>query len=34
VNYYGIWLMEKLGLAKNVKVAQFDPHDPRPAGVS
>jgi stearoyl-CoA desaturase (delta-9 desaturase) len=34
VNYYGIWVMEKLGLATNVKVAQFDPHDPRPAGVS
>jgi fatty-acid desaturase len=33
-NFYGIWLLQKLGLASNVKVAQFDPHDPRPAGVS
>jgi stearoyl-CoA desaturase (delta-9 desaturase) len=33
VNYYGIWLMEKLGLAKRVQVAKFDPSDPRPAGV-
>jgi stearoyl-CoA desaturase (delta-9 desaturase) len=33
-NFYGIWLLQKLGLATNVKVAQFDPHDPRPAGVS
>ena len=34
VNYYGIWLLQKIGLAGNVKVAQFDPKDPRPAGVS
>jgi fatty-acid desaturase len=34
LNYYGIWLLKKVGLASNVKVAQFDPHDPRPAGVS
>lgn len=33
VNYYGIWVLEKLGLAHQVKVAQFDPNDPRPAGV-
>ncbi len=32
-NYYGIWLLKKIGLAKKVKVAQFDPNDPRPAGV-
>ena len=32
-NYYGIWLLKKIGLAKQVKVAQFDPNDPRPAGV-
>ena len=31
-NFYGIWLLEKVGLAKNVKVAQYDPRDPRPAG--
>jgi stearoyl-CoA desaturase (delta-9 desaturase) len=34
MNFYGIWLLKKIGLASNVKVAQFDPHDPRPAGVS
>jgi fatty-acid desaturase len=33
-NFYGIWILEKLGLARNLKVAQFDPSDPRPAGVS
>ena len=31
-NYYGIWLLKKLGLAKQVKIAQFDPNDPKPAG--
>lgn len=31
-NYYGILLLKKLGLARQVKVAQFDPNDPRPAG--
>jgi stearoyl-CoA desaturase (delta-9 desaturase) len=34
INYYGIWLMQKLGLARQVKVAQFDPADPRPAGTA
>ncbi|HTJ30727.1 MAG TPA: fatty acid desaturase [Acidobacteriaceae bacterium] len=33
INYYGIWLLEKFGLAKKVQIAQFDPHDPKPAGV-
>jgi fatty-acid desaturase len=33
-NFYGIWILQKLGLATNIKVAQFDPHDPRPAGAS
>jgi stearoyl-CoA desaturase (delta-9 desaturase) len=32
VNYYGIWVLEKLGLAKRVQVAKFDPSNPRPAG--
>jgi fatty-acid desaturase len=32
-NYYGIWLLKKLGLARQIKIAQFDPSDPRPAGV-
>ncbi|MEO6965378.1 MAG: fatty acid desaturase, partial [Acidobacteriaceae bacterium] len=34
VNYYGIWLLEKLGLARQVKTAKFDPSDPRPAGTA
>ena len=34
INYYGIWVMEKLGLAKKVQIAAFDPHDPRPAGAA
>jgi stearoyl-CoA desaturase (delta-9 desaturase) len=33
VNYYGIWLLEKLGLAKKVQIAKFDPADPKPAGM-
>lgn len=32
VNYYGIWALEKLGLAKKVQIAQFDPANPKPAG--
>jgi len=32
INYYGIWLMEKVGLAKKVQIAKFDPKNPRPAG--
>ncbi|MHB1672702.1 MAG: acyl-CoA desaturase [Acidobacteriaceae bacterium] len=32
-NYYGILLLKKLGLARQIKIAQFDPADPRPAGV-
>lgn len=32
VNYYGIWVMEKLGLARRVQIAKFDPKNPRPAG--
>jgi fatty-acid desaturase len=33
INYYGIWLMEKIGLAKKVQIAKYDPMDPKPAGV-
>ncbi len=33
-NYYGIWLLKVIGLAKQVKVANWDPHDPQPAGVA
>jgi fatty-acid desaturase len=32
-NYYGIWLLSKLGLAKKVRIAKFDPNDPKPAGL-
>jgi stearoyl-CoA desaturase (delta-9 desaturase) len=31
-NWYGIWLLKKIGLAKKVIVADFDRKDPRPAG--
>lgn len=31
-NYYGIWLLQKLGLAKKVQVAKWDPKNPKPAG--
>ena len=34
VNYYGIWLLEKLGIAKKVQVAKFDPKNPKPAGLN
>ena len=33
INYYGIWVMSKLGLAKKVQLAKFDPSDPKPAGM-
>ncbi len=33
-NYYGIWLLKKVGLAHDVKIAQYDKHDPQPAGVA
>jgi stearoyl-CoA desaturase (delta-9 desaturase) len=32
-NYWGIWLLSKVGLASKIRVAQFDPSDPKPAGV-
>jgi stearoyl-CoA desaturase (delta-9 desaturase) len=31
-NYWGIWLLSKLGLARKIKLAQYDPADPKPAG--
>jgi stearoyl-CoA desaturase (delta-9 desaturase) len=33
INYYGIWVMSKLGLAKKVQIAKFDPINPKPAGM-
>ena len=32
LNYCGIWLLSKLGLAQKVKVAKFDRANPSPAG--
>lgn len=32
-NFWGIWILSKLGLARKVKVAQYDPENPKPAGV-
>jgi fatty-acid desaturase len=31
-NFYGIWILSKLGLAKKIRVAQYDPANPKPAG--
>jgi len=31
-NFYGIWLLSKLGLAKKIKLAKYDRANPRPAG--
>lgn len=31
-NFWGIWLLEKIGLARKVQVARFDPANPKPAG--
>jgi fatty-acid desaturase len=32
INYYGIWLLSKIGLAEKVQIAKFDPASPKPAG--
>ena len=32
INYYCIWVLSKLGLAKKIQVAKFDPMNPKPAG--
>jgi stearoyl-CoA desaturase (delta-9 desaturase) len=31
-NFYGIWLLAKLGLAHKIQVAKFDQANPKPAG--
>ena len=31
-NFWGIWLLAKVGLAKRIQVAKFDRKDPKPAG--
>jgi len=32
-NFWGIWLLAKIGLAKKIQVAKFDPENPKPAGM-
>src|SRR5579862_1059792 len=32
-NFWGIWLLSKIGLAWKIRVAKFDPKDPKPAGL-
>jgi stearoyl-CoA desaturase (delta-9 desaturase) len=32
-NFWGIWILAKLGIARKVQVAKFDPKDPKPAGL-
>jgi len=32
-NFWGIWLLSKIGLAKKIRVAKYDPSDPKPAGL-
>ncbi len=31
-NFWGIWILEKIGLARKVQVAKFDRENPKPAG--
>lgn len=33
INYYCIWMLEKIGLANKVQIAKFDASHPKPAGV-
>jgi stearoyl-CoA desaturase (delta-9 desaturase) len=32
INYYCIWVLARLGLAKKIQIAKFDPMSPKPAG--
>ena len=32
-NFWGIWLLSKIGLAKKIRVAKYDPANPKPAGI-
>ena len=32
-NFWGIWMLAKLGLARKIQVAKFDPAHPKPAGL-
>jgi stearoyl-CoA desaturase (delta-9 desaturase) len=31
-NYYGIWMLSKLGLARKIRIAKYDRANPKPAG--
>jgi len=31
-NFYGIWLLSKIGLARKIQIAKYDRKDPKPAG--
>jgi fatty-acid desaturase len=31
-NFYGIWILSKLGLARKIQIAKFDRNNPKPAG--
>ena len=33
INYYGIWLLSKIGLAEKIQIAKYDKTNPKPAGV-
>jgi fatty-acid desaturase len=33
-NFWGIWILSKIGLAKKIQVAKFDRENPKPAGSS
>lgn len=32
-NFYGIWILARLGLAKKIQVAKYDRNNPKPAGL-
>ena len=32
-NFYGIWILSKLGLAKKIQIAKYDRENPKPAGM-
>ena len=32
-NFYGIWILSKLGLARKIQIAKFDRNNPKPAGL-
>jgi fatty-acid desaturase len=32
-NFYGIWILSKLGLARKIQIAKYDPENPKPAGL-